>query len=518
MESAWIYLLGDIVRMLEQNIGRSILQNPKDLNMADIFAILYLYCEQNFPQIHDRLRKVDTFKQHEQRSIQFDTKILPTPINALKPLDQNNRQLIVNTLYSNSNQDDFMLDCYALLLAIDNAYSHVRARTSNISNFSSITQRLNMDIGLGHIYPKPANPIYEMIQKRVHNSSDQKAELRPRIIRTGKESGARLRDHIENFVFVRVEEGLNLDFNRLESSLWLAMPQNAEEYKIALVPLIVDMGEFIIEYSVSVEGKRLFRFTGVKNPDKLSSMMISLIEKLDEKGVGIIIFPELCVPDEVRNAIANDLKSRHLSNVKLLVVGSFHSSFNGENFNISRTMSCEGNELWQQRKMHPYTLMSYELEGSAASSELGKYNLNEDIAISPRILVVRDTPLGRMTILICSDLVRTDPHGKLLQDLYVNCYIVPAMTGKLEGEFINNAKQYAYYAGAATLVSNNCGTVRPVVKSNRKTRRISFAFLPGYPQVWWLQCSHPSSQCSNQNCLDSCIVDFGIWPEGFNEI
>lgn len=145
----------------------------------------------------------------------------------------------------------------------------------------------------------------------------------------------------------------------------------------------------------------------------------------------------------------------------------------------------------------------------------------ENIVTWPKTVTIRDTPLGRMAIQICSDFPNDDDCRKMLYEANVNLIIVPAMTGVPGEDFTMIAERFARYTQATTVFSNNCAL--PCETSKRKKRKeesdikVSFAFLPGRPEIWWCTCHNYESTPDCRQCAGSFILRVGQWPHGFVE-
>ncbi len=494
-----------------EDIIHSIIQED-NINIFDIFAILYLYCEPRFNGIRQKLANIDAFQQVNVQAHKLQDLILPPARNALATINLRDRKLISSSLLPNENQHDFDLKCYTVLRAIDITYD-MNARSTNQSNFTTIPQHLNLNPEIAFVYVKSFSPIYRMVQETITRNSRMIKGVKCSRLRTGKEVGDYLSDYIYNFVCCAVSPGYKIDFGGLDSSIRLCFP-DLENCRIALFPFIDEISQVEIRLlNVDSQNKRPFLLTGLMDIDKAIERTLAVLKQFNEKYINVVIFPELCVPEKVRNAITNGLQQNLFPNVKLVIAGSCHEGIGDEWYNTVYVFGPDGQLLWQQRKLQPYTLMRYEAERLPSFGNFAGYDSYENISTAPSLIVVRDTPLGRMAVLICSDLLHPDQHRKLLFDVGVNFVVVPAMSASLTPDFILAAEQFAIHSQATTLVSNVCALTREVAQYKAGSQ-ISFAFLPGHPSVHWCCCDIPSGKCLNQ-CSEKFIISPMNWPIDF---
>ena len=480
-----------------------LIEREPDINIFDVFAALYLYCEPRCNAIRRQLRNTTKFLEtKDQQSVFAQTleSLIPSlPPKALLTLDSTIRQILVSKLFVN-DEDLHNLDlrCFALLRAIDEKYANMIARSRGTGNLTAVPQMLNRTGRLGQVYPKQPSPMFKFFKPN---------------FRTGREEGNYIRDDLYNLVVVQMQHGYRLDFGVLDSPTWLCFP-DLPECKVALIPLINQMEQVKIELlDRDKENKQPWRAVGLKEADKVVADTMAILQQLSDRGVTVAVFPELCVPEIVRTAISKGLKANRFPQVKLVIAGSFHELEGTQCYNVSYVLGPDGKQLWQQKKFEPYTLMPWEAKNSRSLSKFAKVTSYEDITTG-RILVVRDTPLGRMAVLICSDLLRDDPYRQLLFDLNVNFIVVPAMSATVDPDFPQEAEKFAIRTQATTVVSNSCAMAGGVAHGEEQVK-VSFAFRPSHPPIWWCRCSTPLCPCNTHECSERFILQFSSWPQGF---
>lgn len=500
-----------------EDLRRSITQE-NDINVFDVFAILYLYCEPRFNNIRQKLANIDIFRGVSLQVRTLQDSILPPVRNALAPINMRSRRLLASLLRPNENQDDFDLQCFTVLRAIDNNYD-MNAKSTNLLNFPTMRQHLNLNSGIALVHAKTPSPIYRMVQRLITRNSRTKKGVKCSRLRTGKDVGDYLRDYVYNLVCYTLPAGYDIDFGGLDSSIRLCFP-DLENCRIALFPFIDEISQVEMKLlNLDSQNKRPFLFTSLVDIDSAIERVLISLKQMSESGINVVIFPELCVPEKVRSAISNGLRQNQFPSIKMVIAGSCHERAGEEWHNTAYVLGPDGQLLWQQRKFQPYTLMRYEAERLKSLEDFAGYDSYENISTAPRVMVVRDTPLGRMVILICGDLLHTDPHRKLLFDLGVNFIAVPTMSMALKPDFTIAAEQFAIHSQSTTLVSNVCALTREVAryKNNADTeKQISFAFLPGYPSIHWCRCGIPSGSCLNQ-CSRDFLIRLADWPKDFEK-
>jgi len=504
----------DMMTNMERNIEMreaaetmSLIFETQDMNIFDLFAVLCDHCQRCLPAIHRRLVNPEVYKQVDNNAERIRKRALPRPERAIEPLEKDARQLIISPLLRATNCTEYDLECYTILQAIDGLYD-MRARSVMLASFTTTCQRLNLRSDLGYVYPKQPSPIFELIRKRFGKSGTWGYKAGQ--LRTATERGIYLRNKLNNLVWLKTPPGYEVDLGVFDSNTSLCFPNELSEYRIAVVPLVDELSALEIQ----VVSKR-FRMTGLKQAERVAEKAIAVLRRLGEKGATMVVFAELCVPELVRNAIANALSTGELGTIRMVVAGSFHEWLHDDWYNVAYVLGPWGQELWRQTKLQPYTLMHYEAASITALRDYASSNLEEDICTAPRILVVRDTPLGRTVVLICSDLLNDDPYRQSILDLGVNFIIVPAMTAKLKPEFALAAKHYAIHTQAATVVSNACAISREVEAGECDATKISFAFLPGHKPVRWFRCDKCAGPCPSHECCEEFILSLNNWPFDF---
>lgn len=472
------------------------------INIFDVFAMLYFYCEPRFGK--GGLDPDSSYGRILEEATRLENTVLPSSLEAPEPLSADCRILLASAINS---EREVELRLYAILKAIDNAYWGMSARSMNVGNFPLVAQELNLERDLGLVYPKSTSQLWRLTQKG------------GKPLRKGEDKGFYLRDSLHNLVCLRVPEGYHLDFGVMDASTRFCFPSELGDCKIAFVPLIDEIGKVEFGFRDSADpGVKLFRFDGLSDLEEIAERAVLLMRRASEMGAVVVLFPELCVPEGVRRRIAEGLRANLFPSVRMVVAGSFHE-YNGVNWcNVAHVLGPDGQELWQQRKLQPFTFKSYEAKLVPSLAQLSDRDSREDIAVIPKVLAVRDTPLGRVAILICSDLLLPDPHRQMLVDLKVDFIVVPAMSIKLDENYELAAANFAVYCQATTVVCNCCALTREAARSRGDSSpiRVSFAYRPWYKPIWPLECKSHAGQptsCASQEGCKHFTIDLASWPQ-----
>ena len=482
-----------------------------DINVFDVFAMLYSYCAPRFGKggLDPELRYGRILKE----AAVIGKDVLPSPRRLHNPLTPECKAILAAAIDCGGDEQELGVRLYKFLKAIDIASSGMSARSMNIASFSSMSQQLNVDRELGLVYPKSAGPLTHLTRK---GGKD---------LRTGEDKGDYLRHNIENLVCVKTSDECDLDFGVMDVSGRLGFPSEAADCRVAFIPLIDEIGKARIGFRDSGDARvKLFHFDGLSNEEEVAERAVFLMQRAHDLGATVVVFPELCVPEAVRTAISEGLSANLFPSVKMVVAGSFHEGSGGNWGNVAHVLGADGRELWQQRKLQRFTLMKYEAERVPSLGGMCGGNSREDIGTVPRLLKVRDTPLGRTAILICSDfLLRGDPHWKMVIDMGVNFVVVPAMSVGLPKDFESAAEELAIHCKAVSVVCNCCALAREAAraKKSKKPTCMSFAYRPWHEPMWELKCkprAGSSGPCSSRACSEEFTVDLANWPKRARKI
>jgi hypothetical protein len=289
---------------------------------------------------------------------------------------------------------------------------------------------------------------------------------------------------------IRVPEVLGADITLLNRmpALFDRVTSEDSSFKIGIVPLVHDIRyrsvsvellpgplhivphkviEFAQEsgsrHEVSRFGIEVIEGDGTQTMDFLAHRAAAATQSACDRGVEVLLFPELVVPDAVVNAISTVLRDnfqRGESTPRVTLAGTFgRASTDGKNFNEAVILDGSGRELYRQRKMHAYKMFEYEQQ---------KYNLvdlfqnlprQEDFDTFPRRVTFLDSRAAgyRIVTLICEDAAQENPGREAVAALHPTIVFVPVMAGALEkGCWCwETASLFARRPGAVAIVANS---------------------------------------------------------------
>jgi predicted amidohydrolase len=191
-----------------------------------------------------------------------------------------------------------------------------------------------------------------------------------------------------------------------------------------------------------------------REPGRQHEQVLSLTQDALARGAGVVVFPELSVPEETVGALA-ELVYEH-DEPALVVAGSHHTTAGGEPANVAVGLLAGRREHLVQHKNVPF---SEELGAGAPTKE--------GIPLrQPPGLTVHQADRFRVAVLVCRDAL--DEHvTSALDRMGVNLLLAPAFSAK-SAPFVRGAHERVQRAQALTFVVNGplCGgDGRPIVPS-----------------------------------------------------
>lgn len=193
-------------------------------------------------------------------------------------------------------------------------------------------------------------------------------------------------------------------------------------FRVALCPL---EGDFHPQFDVLRSGHR-FRACepeGMKNHGELCTRLTWLVQTAAREQIHLLVLPELTVPLEARNHLAETLRKTPSNFPYGIVAGSFHIwrrdllPKSQSPVNEARLLDHTGSPLLTHWKKGEFRVPSSKVKPPFFPGELPdrlEPELLEDIEEGVKLEVL-ETSLGRIVVLICADAIALDPHqGYLL--------------------------------------------------------------------------------------------------------
>lgn len=161
------------------------------------------------------------------------------------------------------------------------------------------------------------------------------------------------------------------------------------------------------------------------------SSAVSLIKNAKEKGVHVLVMPELTITPGIREEIIKQMMhnsieygSSHELSVPIVVLGSYHEQVDGKWRNHScGVLGLDGQKLFAADKRKSVTYSSSHTYPPKA----------EWIDCAPTPFTCLATPIGLMAITICKDMFDTGAPSTatLLNNLPLDWLLVPSMSQKI---------------------------------------------------------------------------------------
>lgn len=208
-------------------------------------------------------------------------------------------------------------------------------------------------------------------------------------------------------------------------------------------------------------------------------------EALCNRGAQLVVLPELVGHPLIRDALRKRIKRRVRDGIfvpALVMSGSeFEPSIPS---NRAYVLTANGNILWSQDKMQPYTFTTGAQQN--AQYPFGRDDLRdrrEDIdTANPRLVIADVLPSERAAVLICEDFCQREPHLDGLYALKANLLFVPVMDGIRPPDdwIMVRGRELSKRPGTKSAISNS-GTLAAVTHLPGDPRRhYADLFLPDY--------------------------------------
>ncbi|MFX0113454.1 MAG: tetratricopeptide repeat protein [Candidatus Hodarchaeota archaeon] len=206
------------------------------------------------------------------------------------------------------------------------------------------------------------------------------------------------------------------------------------ECRVAIAQIgVAETNDFLTEFYHEIE-RGLFSL----REDKIgavSSKVANMAENAAEKGVNILLFPELSI-DLNHGQLREELRTLAAKHNMYIIPGSYHDPKTKRN--ISVVIDSAG-IVWEQSKHNPATI------------HFGEQRFVEGIALeeTPRKTIICNTEFGRIAIVICRDFLDMDLRVELKNceppvDLVLNPAFTPVTADFRAAHFDARRSIYAY--------------------------------------------------------------------------
>ncbi len=204
----------------------------------------------------------------------------------------------------------------------------------------------------------------------------------------------------------------------------------AASCRVGFVPLAESHDDLCFKFK-SRNGQDFVEVT-IPHEANLAERAENALDLLADQGAEIIAFPECCVSSQVLTAIQGKLQELSKSgscSIELVVAGSglVHDG-PGRPFNECTVLNYRGESLWQQRKLHHYTMDNNRAETFGFLSPDFENGYREDTQTGD-CLLVRDVPgFGRVMVLICEDIHQDVPAVEATRRLEPDWIFCPILS------------------------------------------------------------------------------------------
>ena len=259
----------------------------------------------------------------------------------------------------------------------------------------------------------------------------------------------------------------------IECSSWSTL-------RIGMVPLIERM-EVRSDHAAFIPGPLRLATNGANNLiiengregdcSEMCDRAETALRYLAMRQVQVVLFPEAVVPDTVVQRIQQVLSELHRDGSEcpiLTLAGTFTRKDDGTDgspgYNQAIVLNARGDELFRQRKMHPYRMEGYEQGFYGLQHIYGNKPAKEDILLQPRRMVFCDSRATgyRVAVAICEDSAQDDPCLRALRAMRPNLVLIPVMAGALEQTrgFVGTVQGLSVDPGCLSVVVNSAALPR----------------------------------------------------------
>jgi hypothetical protein len=194
----------------------------------------------------------------------------------------------------------------------------------------------------------------------------------------------------------------------------------------------------------------------------LSDRAAAAMEKLVLAGANVVIFPEMAITPATLTGIrdaASKLGAEPKSPLRLVVAGTRVDGDGGPPYNEAVLFNHRGEQIGRQRKLHRWNLDSdlRNIYGVPRDNGMRKKDLLYEYIEPGDAMCIWESPrLGRLAVLICESLGRTQPGMWILENMRLDWLFTPVLDRSLEQwRWIGQAGFQATRAGRCRVVVAN---------------------------------------------------------------
>jgi hypothetical protein len=189
----------------------------------------------------------------------------------------------------------------------------------------------------------------------------------------------------------------------------------------------------------------------------LGSRAATTVQVLCEAGAHIIVFPELVMHPEALQAIRRAIATHGpRSQLRLVLAGTSRQPSGGSRpLNEARLFNHRGTEIARQCKLHRWNLphdlrKRYGLDDTSLD---GTAALFEFMTPGEEILVVEQSQFGRLAVMVCEDLGRSEPGHWLREHMLLDWLLTPILDSSM------NPDRWMAQCGSKAALGGRCRVI-----------------------------------------------------------
>jgi predicted amidohydrolase len=266
---------------------------------------------------------------------------------------------------------------------------------------------------------------------------DREGYLLPRELRpyewawTFEPAAHTFEDYFRGFVRWRPTDHLNLALKVVVLPT-NSSPSLGNQLKVGVIPLVALMDDLRVETNDADPNTPRFSVR-LNSPAVIGRAALDVLEKCAEGNCDIVVFPELCLTQEIQREIGERLRTLPGGRPWLVVAGSAYAPVTGSappsHYNQSVVFDSQGKLIISHHKLHRYNMDVRQQERYGIREALGHIDRLEDMTITPYAIEILDTAAGRLAVLICEDLSATRFVEQLIDKLALDWLLVPVLDG-----------------------------------------------------------------------------------------
>lgn len=248
---------------------------------------------------------------------------------------------------------------------------------------------------------------------------------------------------------------------RTVQDLGLAAITSEENIKVATIAVIQNPTE--LDWRFDNQNNTYEVYLPERSEEEIVSRTINALEQIGNKA-HVVIMPELVSSPGLESAIRDWLQTnRDKGNLLPIAVMAGTSLQTSETVekpkNIATLLDGDGNIQVSQHKLNQYKLKSAHHSPLSLDQAEPSKDYIENIDTSPSQANICDLPgLGRIAVVICEDLARTQPWRKVLIESGPMLTLTPIMNG-------GATKDWAWATSSAEAISNESGSIVIIANS-----------------------------------------------------